>query len=165
MPRIESKKPKAFKTFRDELTTLPNADVIVKPSGDVIVRKTKNELNEVQNVEEVPPIVVNKIKKKIKSKTKRKRELETPIKLQKKNTMKKKKLVLTIESGKIEEELVVDKLHLGDQGRKIKTKSKDVKQLKIKPLKKNAKLKNNKLLKSEEPTVKKQKIMKKRSKV
>ncbi|XP_018565880.1 ribosomal L1 domain-containing protein 1-like [Anoplophora glabripennis] len=43
LPNIKSKKPKAYKTYKGELTTLPNAEVTVKPTGQVIVRRTMEE--------------------------------------------------------------------------------------------------------------------------
>ncbi|KAJ8923218.1 hypothetical protein NQ315_001773 [Exocentrus adspersus] len=38
-----SKKPKAFKIYQGELTTLPDAEVVVHPSGQVLVKRTKKK--------------------------------------------------------------------------------------------------------------------------
>lgn len=43
LPKLKSKKPKAYKAVEGELTTLPNAEVVVQPTGQVLVKRTKNE--------------------------------------------------------------------------------------------------------------------------
>lgn len=137
VPKIASKKPKAFKTFTGELTTLPNADVIVKPSGKVIVKRTNNEENEVSNdVKKVNTDHVDELDKFGNKETIEKSKPEKSTELHKykqnKNSNKKVNMVLKIESGKIEEEIVLDGLQLGDQVKKRKVKTDGVKGLKLK---------------------------------
>ncbi|CAG9763125.1 unnamed protein product [Ceutorhynchus assimilis] len=43
VPKLINKKPKAYKAYKGELTTQYNAEVIVKPTGDVLVKRKKTK--------------------------------------------------------------------------------------------------------------------------
>lgn len=43
VPTLYSKKPKAYKSVTGELSTRYNADVVVRPSGQVIVKRSKTQ--------------------------------------------------------------------------------------------------------------------------
>lgn len=69
IPIIATKKPKAFKTYRGELTTLQNAEVVVKPTGKVLVKKVADLEDEEMPIEKT----IKKSKHKLKGNTTKKK--------------------------------------------------------------------------------------------
>lgn len=53
LPKLAEKKTPKLKTVRGELTTLNNADVVVKPSGKVIVKHLKTTTEVAEGAEDV----------------------------------------------------------------------------------------------------------------
>ncbi|KAJ8946306.1 hypothetical protein NQ318_004195 [Aromia moschata] len=41
--KVKSKRPKAYKSYEDEITTLYNAKVTVRPSGEVLVKRIRKK--------------------------------------------------------------------------------------------------------------------------
>lgn len=136
------------------MTTLPNADVIVKPSGEVIVKRTEDKEHETTGIVENPNELSNKKVIQKVSKEKHEKTIKSYKPQDNQNPKKKKKVVLTIENGMIKEEMVLDKIPLGKQVKKRKVKTDDLEDIKIK-------LKNKKPLKSSEGIEKKQRKKKK----
>lgn len=152
IPKISTKKPKAFKSYRGELTTLPHAEVIVKPSGKVIVKNTSlrdKETDEDNTKDESSKRLKGKSNKKMdnftttslsnedveEEKSKKAKKAKKPKRKTDEITEavsnavsdkpnKGKKKIWTIESGKIEDEAISGVLTLGDQVKKSKKKRK-----------------------------------------
>lgn len=90
VPKIASNKPKAFKTYQGELTTFLDKDVVVKPSGQVFVKKIINNDN-LPNQEVETKLVVEKSTTKPKSSQKLKGIIANSLPEVMANTYKKPK--------------------------------------------------------------------------
>lgn len=78
-PKTKSKKPKGFKTYKGELTTLPNAKVIVKPTGQVLVIRTKNEDKDMDVAVSKESEIENKKNEGVTKKTKKRKHNEVEL--------------------------------------------------------------------------------------
>ncbi|KAJ8974710.1 hypothetical protein NQ317_000376 [Molorchus minor] len=96
VPEVKPKKPTAYKTYTDELTTLDNAKVTVKPTGEVLVQRIETGGNKDESIlitdEDIimaNKIIKDNVKESEKKKKSRKRKQkggifeETPEKKQK----------------------------------------------------------------------------------
>ncbi|KAJ8932423.1 hypothetical protein NQ314_014680 [Rhamnusium bicolor] len=153
--KVKSKKPKAHKSYEGELTTLPNAEVLVRPSGKVLVTRKKNKDEHIENViTDTDIIKTNKyVKEKADGEDKKKRKKnEHQEEVSDKKVAKKKKKSVTVDNSEVSlkkqnensSSVIILKTvkTTSDTGENFKNKSKKVK-IQSEKAQKNKTRKNN----------------------
>ncbi|XP_050311248.1 ribosomal L1 domain-containing protein 1-like [Anthonomus grandis grandis] len=94
VPTLTTRKPKSYKQFSGELTTQYNANILVKPSGQVVVRRSKkyNQNNQDENITDADILRENKKSAKGEGETKQGKKRKMIEQKQEKNVVEKKKI-------------------------------------------------------------------------